>query len=175
MPINSADKRRSVDDILSSVGSGFNDMWNATIAADDDLKPIPNGTYRAVISDGRVQESSKGTSSYRIEFSIVEGEHTNRKVWHHCWLTRNALAMSKRDLAKIGIHTPDQLRQPPPSGLICEVKVALLTSSAPDGVPRNEVRGFKVIADASLSVDSDDDTTADAEESGDPTFDPTAF
>ena len=174
MSANSSDKRRSVDDILASGGSGFNDLWNNTAAAGDDFDPIPAGLYRAVISDGRVHESTKGTSSYRIEFTIVDGPFTNRKLWHHCWLTRNALAMTKRDLAKIGIQTPEQLRQEPPTGRICEVRVALPHPTTPDTPPRNEVKGFKVVADASLAIDADDDTIG-SDETGDASFDPSTF
>lgn len=173
MAANHYDKRRSVDDILASAGSGFNDMWNATPAASDDFEPIPAGLYRALLTDGRVHESATGTTSYRIEFTIIEGKFENRRIWHHCWLTRNALAMTKRDLAKLGILTPEQLRGAPPTGLLCEVRVALVNPT--DASPRNEVRGFKVVDNASLAIDFEDDTPPDAEETGDATFDPEAF
>ncbi len=86
---------------------------------------------------------NKGTPGYKIEFSIVEGEHTGRKVWHDCWLTAAALPQSKRDLAKLGIKSPAQMEQPLPRWIRCKVTVVVVKDD--DGVERNKVRKFEVI------------------------------
>ena len=169
------DKRRTVDDILGGSGSGINDIWDSVAAAGDDFEPIPPGVYRCVLTDGRVAESSTEKPCYRVEFTIVEGPHANRKLWHDCWLTRNAMHLAKRDLAKLGIHRPEQLRQPPPIGLLADVHVAL--HSRDEGRPRNNVTRFQVVADAPPpgTLDAEEGDEPPAEEGSDHDDDTTPF
>jgi hypothetical protein len=141
-----SDKRRTVEDILSGSGGGINDIWDTVAPAGDDFDPLPPGVYRCIVTDGRVAESSTAKASYKVEFTIVEGPHASRKVWHDCWLTRDALHLAKRDLAKLRIFRPEQLKQPPPTGIVADVRVALSTRD--DGSVLNRVAAFKVVADA---------------------------
>jgi hypothetical protein len=72
-------------------------------------------------------------------------------LWLDCWLTAAALPRSKRDLAKLGITTPEQLEQQLPRGLRCKVTVALRRDDS--GVERNEVRSFEVIGVDKIEAD----------------------
>ncbi len=151
-------RRRSVEDILSGSGGGV-DWWDDVAPAGDDFEPIPPGTYRCVLTDGRVAESTTGKASFKLEFTIVGGPHANRRLWHDCWLTREAGALSRRDLEKIGIRRPEQLRLPPPTGILADVKVALRARD--DGTQWNRVAAFQVVGDApppmSLAPEDEDD------------------
>ena len=57
---------------------------------------------------------SKATPGYKLTFKVVDGEHAGRQFWHDCWLTAAALPQTKRDLAKIGVTSLEQLEKPLP-------------------------------------------------------------
>jgi hypothetical protein len=98
--------------------------------------------------------SKSGNPGYSLAFTVSDGEHKGRKVWHTAWLTPAAMPMTKRDLAKLGVTSLDMLEQPLPAGFVCSVKVALRVDD--DGVERNRVVSFNV-------VELLNDPTADAD------------
>ncbi|WP_169980908.1 DUF669 domain-containing protein [Tautonia rosea] len=162
-----ANQRPRLDDILSG-GSGFDDLWNTTDAAGE-FQPIPSGVYRCLVADGKLSEAKTGTPSFKVTFEVLDGDHAGRKVFHDLWLTPKALPTSKRDLAKLGIRNPADMRRPLPSGLVAEVKVAL--RSEDDGSTFNRVVAFKVLDEAPtvdpLAPDEDDlDPDEDDEDFG---------
>lgn len=122
------DKRPRLDEILSGGGENFNHLWNSTAAAGD-FEPLPAGRYKVLVADGKLAESqTKKTPSYKLTLEIIEPvAFAGRKVFHDLWLTPKGLPATKRDLAKLGITTPEQLRQPPPTGIVAAVKIALQT------------------------------------------------
>jgi hypothetical protein len=150
--------KRPTYESISRSDDEFNRIWNATEAAPE-LAPLPSATYRCLISDGRLSQAATGTRSYKITFTIINGEHANRKAWLDLWLTDRALAMSKRDLAKLGITRPEQLNEAPRSGIIADVRVAL--RSEDDGRQHNKVVGFTIAEEAPapsvLSPDPDEE------------------
>jgi hypothetical protein len=156
------DKRPRLDSILSGSGSGgnFDDLWNATDAAGE-RDPLPPGRYLCLVVNGELAESrTKATPSYKLTFEVVEPtDFAGRKLWHDLWLTPKALPTSKRDLAKLGIVRPDQLRQAPPAGMLADVRVALRTED--DGRQFNRVNGFEIIEGGTApgTLDPDDDDT----------------
>jgi hypothetical protein len=156
---NLNDRRPRLDSILNGDGDAFNKLWDETAVAGE-YSPLPSGRYKALLADGRLAESKANkTPSYKIVFEILEPvAFAGRKVFHDLWLTPKALATSKRDLAKVRIHTPQQLRQAPPTGMTTEIKVAL--QSQDDGTQFNRVTTFKVIDEGTppgaLSPDADE-------------------
>jgi hypothetical protein len=166
----SDDRRPRLDDILNGGGDDFNAMWDETAAAGE-FEPLPSGRYKSLIADGRLAESKTNkTPSYKLTFEILEpAAFAGRKVFHDLWLTPKALATSKRDLAKLRITTPQQLRQAPPTGVIVDVKVALRTGD--DGARYNKVAGFQVIDEGTppgtLEPDSDELDGDDKEDASD--------
>ena len=50
------DRRPRLNEILNGGGDDFNEMWDATPAADE-FEPLPSGRYRALVADGRLAES----------------------------------------------------------------------------------------------------------------------
>ncbi len=116
--------------------------------------PIPKGTYIAEVSSGELTNSGTGTPGYTVGFTISDGEHKGRRVWHTLWLTPAAMPMTKRDLAKFGIVSLDQLERPVPLGIVCHIHVVVRTDD--DGEARNRVTRYDV-------VEIRPDSTADAD------------
>jgi hypothetical protein len=116
--------------------------WEKTEAADD-FAPLPSGEYICRVLSGELFNSKKKTPGYKLTFEVTEGEHADRRIWHDLWLTPQALPMSKRDLAKLGVTKLDQLEQPLPPGILVKVKLALRKDD--DGQEHNRVRSFEAI------------------------------
>jgi hypothetical protein len=146
----SEDKRPRLDEILNGGGDVFNQLWDQTAAAGE-FEPLPSGRYKMLITDGKLAESKANkTPSYKLTFEVIEpAALVGRKVFCDLWLTPKALPATKRDLAKLRIVTPQQLRQAPPTGVIADVKVALRT--ADDGTQFNRVAAFQVIGEGTPS------------------------
>lgn len=142
-----------LSDILGN-GSGdkLRAAWGDTKAAGD-FEPLPNGTYVARIVAGELGMSrTNSTPGYKLTFKVLEGEHAGRQFWHDVWLTEAALPMAKRDLAKLGVSTLEQLEAPLPKGIRCAVKLAL--RSGDDGTTFNRVRSFEVVGIDPPDVDT---------------------
>jgi hypothetical protein len=166
-----------LSDILNGSSGNFDDIWDKTEAAGD-FGSVPRGEYIAHATAGELESSRlKGTPGYKIEFTIVEGDHTGRKLWHDCWLTAAALPQTKRDLAKLGITMPSQMERPLPRWFRCKLTVVLRKDD--DGIERNKIRSFEVIGIDKPEADPfAPDATGDAAEpdgAADTTFVPESF
>jgi hypothetical protein len=141
-----------LSDILSGGnGNGIDDIWDSTAAADD-FGPLPAGEYIAHLSAGElIQSRTNQTPGYRMTFTVIEGDFTNRRFWHECWLTPAALPQSKRDLAKIGISKPAMMEQALPKGIRCKCKLALRKDD--QGNESNRLKTFEVIGIDKPTVD----------------------
>lgn len=117
-------------------------LFNEAEAAGD-LRPLPAGTYRCLVSDGTLDTAKSGTPGYSLTFTVREGEHKGRKFWLTCWLTPAAMPMSKRDLGKLGITNLDMLETRLPQGIVADVRVVEHVDD--DGTARNRVKGFEVV------------------------------
>lgn len=162
-------------DILNGNGGNFNAIWNSTAAADE-FGPIPRGEYVCHATRGELQQSrQKHTPGYQIEFTILDGEFKGRKLWLDCWLTPAALPASKRDLAKLGITSPEMMERALPRWIRCKVQVVIRKDD--DGIERNKVRSFEVIGIDQPEVDSFAPKSDAAEPTGnvDASFDPDSF
>jgi hypothetical protein len=148
--------------------SEFQKSWDATEASAG-LDPLPSGTYRCLVTDGRLFTSrANETPGFKVTFEVIDGPFAGRKAWHDIWLSSPALAMAKGELAKLGITSPDQLEQPLPPRLIADVKIVQRT--ADDGTMFNRVKTFKVI-DRDVPADDyfpDDVVQEDSEANDDP-------
>lgn len=134
--------RKSLVDVLGRTRDELARQFAEAKAAGD-MVTLPRGTYRCRVTDGEPVTSKSGTVGYQLTFTVVDGEHKNRRVWHTAWLTQNALPMAKRDLAKLGVLTLEALENPLPQGIVCDVKVAVRVDD--DGVERNRVVSFNVV------------------------------
>ena len=138
-------ERKPLSEILgnNAPDSDLESLWNATEAAEE-FAALPPGKYLCHLIAGELSQSGRSrTPGYKLTFKVIEGPHTNRRVWHDIWLTDRAMSLAKRDLGKLGITTLKQLQQPIPRWLRCEVTVTLERDD--DGAARNRVRTFQVL------------------------------
>jgi Protein of unknown function (DUF669) len=152
--------RKRLADILHQHGDreSLKQAWDRTEAVGD-FEPLPGGEYTCrVISGEPFNARQKGTPGYKLAFEVTEGEHADRRVWHDLWLTPQALPMSKRDLAKLGITTLEQLDDPLPSGILAKVRVAVRKDD--DGNQFNRIKSFDVIGvEAADAFEPPEETT----------------
>jgi len=154
----------SLSDILAAGGGdNIRDLWDSTAAAGE-MGPLPAGEYLADLTDGKLEASKTNqTPGFAMTFSVVEPvEFTGRKFWHTAWLTPAALPASKRDLAKIGVTSLNQLEKPLPARIRCRVKLALRRDD--NGDERNRLKTFEVIGIVEPELDAfapADDTATD--------------
>lgn len=137
-------KHRSFVDSLNDDGwTALARQFDAADAAPERL-PLPPGTYRCQLASGALITARTGTPGYELHFVVADGVHVGRRLWHRLWLTQNAMAMTKRDLNKLGITSLDMLHEPMPAGVVCEVRAALHVDD--NGIERNQVTAFEVVA-----------------------------
>ncbi len=161
-------ERKKLSDILvNSEREKLGRVWDSTKAADD-LKPLPSGEYRCTIASGELFNAKSGTPGYKIKLVVADGEHTDRVVWHDVWLSEAALPMAKRDLAKLGVTSLEQLERPLPVGIIGKAKVTLRKND--DGTEYNRVNRLDVVGietpepePFAPSDDRDDTSTTDSD------------
>jgi len=136
-------KRSLVDILQQGTRDSLAQAWDQTEAADD-FAPLPAGDYvcRAVSGELFTSKTNQ-TPGYKVTFRVLEGEHAGRQCWLDLWLTPSALPFAKRDLAKLGVCSLEQLERPLPQGMRCAVRVAIRRDD--DGNQRNAVRRFEVI------------------------------
>jgi hypothetical protein len=135
--------RKSLVDVLNGTTRDELTRKFDEAEAAGDMLPLPRGTYRCRVTDGELVTSKSGTPGYTLTFTVDDGDHKGRRLWHSVWLTEAAMPMSKRDLAKLGVTSLDQLDRPLPAGFVCDVKVALRVDD--DGVERSRVLVFNVV------------------------------
>jgi hypothetical protein len=154
-------ERRKLTDILHAADIDAIAADLARTEAAPDMALLPPGEYIATVM-GESTVSGKNTVGYKLDFRIIEEEYTGRHVWLDLWYTEAAKKMTRRDLAKLGATTEEQIKQllhgrPLPVGIRCSVAVVIRTED--DGRKRNRVRTFKVIGidppDPFAPVDND--------------------
>jgi hypothetical protein len=138
-------ERKKLSDILRQ-GTDRESLaraWQDTQAATE-FAPLPAGEYTFRIVSGELFTSKRnGTPGYKLTLEVTEGDYQDRRAWADFWLTPAALPMTKRDLAKIGVTTLDQLEQPLPAGILIKGKLALRADD--DGKESNRLVRFEFV------------------------------
>lgn len=141
-----ATNRKPLSDILPGGGAGGDDVLDLFDRAEaaDDLAPVPKGEYVAVAARGGLMTAKTGTRGYEIEFRVIEGEYTGRRLWRRWWFTPASVGYSKRDLARLGIDSKVKLARPlPPDRLVCKLTVVVRVGDY--GRHRNEVKAVEFV------------------------------
>src|SRR5258708_7534081 len=99
------------------------DFFSGTVAPE--IGAVPSATYTVAIEDGKLTASKTGTPGFQIQYRIIEGEHTGRKVWQTLWLTPAAQPYTLRDLQKFGIKSKADLEKGLPEGWTARIRVVL--------------------------------------------------
>ncbi len=137
-------ERKKLSDILQqgTDRESLQRAWKTTAAAAE-FAPLPKGEYTFRILSGELFTSKRGTPGYKLTLEVTEGDFEGRRAWVDFWLTPAALPMTKRDLAKIGVTTLDQLEQPLPAGILIRGKMALRIDD--DGNESNRLIRFECV------------------------------
>jgi hypothetical protein len=142
LEVASLNQRKKLTDILNGQGEGFSKQWNETKAANE-MGPLPAGEYLCRTLSGELFQSKQRTPGYKLTLEVAEGEYKGRRCWNDFWLSAAALPMSKRDLAKLGVTSADQLERPLPAVFRLRVKLALRKDD--DGTEYNRVLRFELV------------------------------
>lgn len=68
------------------------------IAPAREFKPLPEGSYEAVVIDSDIKETRAGNGRYiQLEFEVVSGEYLGRRLWG-----RYNIENANRDAVEIG-------------------------------------------------------------------------
>ncbi|HBI43528.1 MAG TPA: hypothetical protein DDY78_11840 [Planctomycetales bacterium] len=135
-------ERKKLSDILhNSERESLAETWKRTEAAAD-FAPLPAGEYLFRILSGELFTSKqRSTPGYKLTLEVTEGEYESRRAWVDLWLTPAALPMTKRDLAKLGITSLEQLEKPLPAGILIRGKLAIRRND--DGSESNRLTRFE--------------------------------
>lgn len=137
------DRKKLTDILHGSERDAIASAWQTTEAAEE-FAPLPAGDYIAHVTSGElITSKSNHTPGYKLTFRVIEGEHEGRHFWTDCWLTEAAIAMSKRDLGKLGVTDIAQLETPLPLGIRVRAKLVLRRDE--DRTEYNRVRSFEVL------------------------------
>lgn len=163
---NKQPRRPRLADLLGDKGRDeLAQEWAETQAAPE-MGVVPSGHYLLEAVLGNLQKNRNETPHYRVRFRIVTPEeHRGHLLFHSFYLTQDALPMSKRDLATLGIKKPEQLEQPLPPGLRVDVDVVVRVGN--DGCKFNDLRNFKTAPPATTEPFAPDATEAGDVEIGD--------
>lgn len=79
-------------------------------AETNEFKTIPQGNYTAIIQEASINET-KDPARVEWEFTIVEGEYSNRKLWQTQMLDHRGIPWIKKnlDLLDEACENPDKL------------------------------------------------------------------
>ena len=118
----------------------------STVQPSEGFTSIPAGRYLAVINDSDMRASAGG-QYLQLEFEIIEGDYTGRKLWSRLNLIHtnpNAVKFARADLSAIcravnvmKLTDSTQLHNLP------MVVVVKLKKDKETGEMRNEIRGWE--------------------------------
>ena len=122
-------------------------------SAPQERQPLPDGTYKAVITDSEMRATKAGTGHYlNFTWEITSGEHRGRKVWANYNVdnpNEKAVEIAKRDLASVctamgknGFEDSQDLH-------FHEIEVLVKIREASNGyAASNEIKGYSAPAGA---------------------------
>ena len=125
-------------------------------SAPQERQPLPEGTYKAVITDSEMRATRAGTGHYlNFTWEITSGEHKGRKVWANYNVdnpNEKAVEIAKRDLASVctamgkdGFADSQDLH-------FHEIEVLVKVREASNGYPAsNEIRGYSAPASSATA------------------------
>ncbi|TWT74812.1 DUF669 domain-containing protein [Allorhodopirellula solitaria] len=118
-----------------------------TVEPSNNMEPIPDGSYVAVITDSEMKPTKSGAGNYlQLVFQIVEGEYANRLLWVRLNLDNpnaTAVDIARRELSAIcrsvGVLVPTDSSDL--HNLPCVLAVKLKRRND-TGELQNEVKGY---------------------------------
>lgn len=121
---------------------------SSQIAPQDDITPIPAGTYNAVIEDSEVTPTKAGTGQVlRLTWRVLDGPYINRKVWDRINVQNQnptAEQIGQRALSSI-CHATGVLQFQDTSqlhGIPVQIKVSIRKDQTGQYSDSNEVKAY---------------------------------
>jgi hypothetical protein len=65
------------------------------------FEPLPTGTYTAIVSGDKVSNTKAGDAMLTMEYTIIDGEFNNRKVWTNMNIGHSDPAVAGRALGDL--------------------------------------------------------------------------
>jgi len=62
----------------------LNEQFNAEEHEAVDFAPLPNGKYKAVVSNSEMKESKAGHNYIAFTLEIIDGQYKGRLLWENC-------------------------------------------------------------------------------------------
>lgn len=115
------------------------------------FEPLPAGTYEAIISASEDTPTKNGNGSYlKLEFTIISGEHQNRKLFDRLNLNNpsdQAVAIARAQLSAI-CHAVERL-DVKDSSQLHDLPLLIVVKQGKDdkGNITNEIKGYKSVKD----------------------------
>ncbi len=119
---------------------------------------IPAGVYTAMIVDSDTAQSRAGDNMLKLEFSIVDGEFTGRKLWMNLnlWHSKDTVreiaekqlsAICRATIGAVVLHDSQQLHGKP-------LKIRVTIRKDPTGAyaDQNDIKGFEALEGASPAL-----------------------
>ena len=79
------------------------DATGIDMSDDRSFEPLPKGKYTAMVVESTVKDTKAGTGKFiELVCQVIEGEHTNRKIWHRLNIVnpnKAAEDIGRKDLA----------------------------------------------------------------------------
>jgi len=158
-------QRKRLSDIVQGADRDkLASAWANTEAAEE-FAPLPAGQYLCRTVCGEAHTAKSGTPGYKLTLEVAEGDHEGRKLFLDFWLTSAALPMSKREFAKLGINSLEQLDRPLPA--VLDIRATVKRQRDDAGTEFNKVTRFEVIGIAKGDA-FEPDTTGASENQADP-------
>ena len=112
------------------------------VEAAPERSALPAGRYVAGVDSLEAREVPNGSRLIAVNFQILEGEYSGRRIVLECWITRAAMGHTKRDLGKLGIRNKRELdAEQFDRSATFEIRVSKLTAAS--GAEFNRVRSFE--------------------------------
>lgn len=113
-----------------------------------ELKPMPEGEYKAAITASENKQTKKGDGHYlALTFDVLDGEYKGRKLWTNLNLNNpnsTAVEIAKSELSAIchavGVLTPKDSVELHNKPLVVSVKLEKRNDT---GELQNRIKGYK--------------------------------
>ena len=124
-----------------------------TVEPQTAMTPIPAGTYKVAITESEMKETSKKNGSYlALVFSVLDGEHKNRKLYTNLNLdnpNKVAVEIARSELSAIcravNVMTPSDSAELHNRPLVVKVGLEKRNDT---GEMRNVIKGYESLASA---------------------------
>lgn len=149
-----------LEDDLSDIGEESEFFLDfSDVEAADGFPVLPRGWYKVRIIDDNDRETKnpgkmpQGTPGISFTMVVIEGPHTDAKVFTNFWLHKTSLPYLKNFMAKAGVFTEDELSSPRLNPTVVRERLrdaelwADVRVKQYQGNDQNDVKGFKHLSE----------------------------